>query len=199
MKKSICIVLALVFITFTDILAASRQAQPIAPQDNVQLEEKSRIKVLKRGTLVQLRTTNEINSREINVGDIVEMSVHIDIKIENDVVLGTEHFATARVKKVRKAGKFGRGGVIELEATTVRTIDGQLIRLEGGKILQRGNARRTLAWAASIVPTAICLAISPPAAPLFIGFGLFMKGREVTIPEGTLMTARVLDDTKVRA
>lgn len=198
MKKFAFILFAQLFFNCFSLFGAAKAIEIIPPIDSFQLDD-TPTQILKRGTLVTLSTVGTIKSREVNVGDIIEMNVHLDIKVNNDVVLGTDHFATARVKKVRKARKFGRGAMIELEALTVRTIDGQLIRLEGGKMLKKGAERRTLAWTASIIPTVICIAINPPVAPLFIGFGLFMKGREVEIPEGTLMTAKIMQDTKVRS
>jgi hypothetical protein len=198
MKKFAFILIAQMLLNCSSLFGAAKKIEVVPPIDSFQINE-APTQTLKRGTLVTLSTVGIIKSKEVNIGDIIEMNVHLDIKVNNDVVLGTDHFATARVKKVRRARKFGRGAMIELEALTVRTIDGQLVRLEGGKILKRGAERRTLAWAASIIPTAICLAINPPVAPLFIGFGLFMKGREIEIPEGTLMTAKIMQDTKVRS
>ena len=158
-----------------------------------------------RGTNIALCLPESISSADVNRGDVVQLEVYLDIKVEGETVIKTGDYASGTVRKVKKAKKFGGGGKLILEGLHVRTKDGQIILLDGGVIIRDGKSRRTLAWSMSAAPTAICIAVAAAsgpgilaAAPIFIAQGLLIKGTEVTIEEGTLMHARILKDVKIR-
>ena len=189
---------------FNTIMATGPAGNP--PADSASYNE-TLTTTLERGTNIVLRLPEAVSSADVNRGDVIQLEVYIDVNVDGKTVLRTGQFASGNVRKVKKANKFGAGGKLVLEGLHVRTVDGQIILLEGGTISRDGKSRRALAWGMSTTPTAVCIVVAAAtggtgilvAAPLFIAQGLLIKGTEVTIEEGTLMHARILKDVKIKA
>ncbi len=202
MKKIIIVIAATLFVINLSRAAAVKE-QPAT--DSTSYEEPATL--LERGTNIVLRLPETVSSADVNRGDVIQLEVYIDVNVDGKTVLRTGQFASGHVKKVKRANKFGAGGSLTLEGLHVRTVDGQIILLEGGTIQRVGKSRRALAWGVSTTPTAVCIAVAAAtggvgilaAAPIFIAQGLLIKGTEVRIEEGTLMHARILRDVKIRA
>jgi hypothetical protein len=202
--KNIVLMIVVSFLFAIDGVTASTTGHP--PTDSTS-ETEITTTTLERGTNIVLRLPETVSSADVNRGDVIQLEVYIDVNVKGKTVLRTGQFASGTVRKVKRANKFGAGGKLVLEGLNVRTVDGQIILLEGGTIARDGKSRRTLAWSVSTTPTVVCIAVAAAtggvgiiaAAPLFIAQGLLIKGTEVRIEEGTLMHARILKDVKIKA
>src|SRR5207248_9660702 len=79
----------------------------------------------------------------------------------------------------------GRGGKLKVNIDHLRLVDGQKVPLRAVKENQGGG--HVGAMTGAMIATSI---VFFPAAPLF----LFMKGKDITIPKGTEITAYINGD-----
>lgn len=159
--------------------------------------KKERKITIKRGTKITLQLNDNVSSQENELGNVVEMMVMMDVKVNGKTVVASGTFAEGLVTDARRAGIFGKGGRIELEGINIRSIDGQRIPIKSVKVKKQGKNRKGMAWGMSIlIPAAGILMGTPMLAPFAI-VGLFVKGREIDIEAGTLVTAKILEDVIV--
>jgi hypothetical protein len=152
---------------------------------------------IKRGTIVTLELAEVLDSYIVEEGQTVKMELYLDVKVDSHKVANTGVSAFGRISSVRSAGIFGKSAVIELEAGYLQTIDGQVIPLKGSKVRKRGKSRQGLAWGVSVIVPAIGLAAGSPAFLIFAASGFFIKGKDIEIPSGTIMTAKVASDIEI--
>lgn len=137
---------------------------------------------LEDGTPVKLRLSRTISSATEHQGDTVDFEVLDQVMIGDLVVIPVGSVALATVTEVEKKKRMGRGGKLNVTLDSVRLVNGQKAAL---RAVQGGNAGGHVgAMTGAIVATAIVLW---PAAPFF----LFMHGKDLTIPKGTLITAYI--------
>ena len=93
--------------------------------------------------------------------------------------LGRYKFVEGKVTKCTSSGLFGRAGKLEFTINSVRSINGVDIPLQYTDFKEAGSDDGAVAVAAVVT---------------LIG-GLFMKGKNVSFPAGTKMSAKVVADT----
>ncbi|MCB9317536.1 MAG: hypothetical protein H6569_15455 [Lewinellaceae bacterium] len=160
--------------------------------------------LLPRGTPVSLELLEPASSNNLQVGNVVELSVYVPVTVGDLTLIKANVYAEGEVVRVRKAGIFGRPGSVTLQAVSVKATDGQSIPLESVELTQTGKDRRALAWAGSLILPAVgvFLAATNPVAAAFtlpaLGFGLLIKGKDVQIPAKTKVRAFVKRDVLIR-
>jgi len=162
---------------------ATQQAAPAAtqavpgtpPQPNTLLD----------GTPVKLRLSETITSAEAKVGQEIPFEVVEDISVDQVVVLPKGSNAIATVTEADHKKSMGRAGKLNISISYARLKDQEKAALRATKDTKGGS--HTGAMTGAMVATAI---VFFPAAPLF----LFIKGKDVTIPQGTEITAFVEGD-----
>ncbi len=147
------------------------------------------------GTPLKLRLGRNLSSETARVGDSVDFEVLEDIQVNGLVVIQQGSSAMATVTEARAKRRMGKAGALDVNIDFVRLVTGEKVPLRA--VQERQGDSKTGAMTAGIVATSI---VFFPAAPFF----LFMKGKEVTIPKGTEITAYVqsdvrLDEGKLRA
>ena len=152
---------------------------------------------LKKGTKITLQLNNDISSRDMEEGNVVEMMVMMDVMVNGKKVIASGTFAEGIVTTVRRSGNFGRSGYIELEGVNVRSIDGQRITIKSVKVRKRGRNRKGLAVGASILIPTVGILMGAPILIPFVAVGLVVRGRDVEILSGTLVSAKIMEDVKV--
>ena len=143
---------------------------------------------LQDGTAVKLRLTENLTSATAKTGQQVLFEVVEEVDVEGVPVVakGAQALATVTTAETKKS--MGRGGKLDVNIDSVRLVDGEKAMLratEGGK-----GGGHVGAMTAGMVGTAI---VFFPAAPLL----LFIHGKDITIPEGTAVTAFVQGDIKL--
>jgi len=158
---------------------------------------KTHILKLKKGTKVTLMVNDLISSREAESNNVIELTVLKDVKVNGKVVVFEGTFAEGVITDVRRAGIFGRGAKLEFEGINILAADGQRIPIKSLKVKKRGKNRKGMALGASIIiPVAGVLMGTPLLIPFGI-IGIFVKGRDVEIQPGTLVTAKIMEDTEI--
>jgi hypothetical protein len=140
---------------------------------------------LEDGTPIKLRITRNLSSADATTGDRIDFEVLEDIKVKDVIVVPRGGLALGTVTEAQSKRRMARGGKLDVNIDDVRLVDGEKAPLRAVKEVKGGG--HTGAMTGAMVATAI---VFFPAAPLF----LFMKGKDITIPKGTEITAYVNGD-----
>ena len=142
------------------------------------------------GTPVKLRTSRNMSSADEKTGATVDFEVLEDVKIGEIVIIPRGGTALGTVTRSKPKGRLGSGGKLDITIDSVRLASGEKAALRAAKT-PRGRDN-TGAMTAGIVATGILFF---PAAPFF----LFIKGKDITIPKGTQITAYINGDISFEA
>jgi hypothetical protein len=140
------------------------------------------------GTPVKLRLSENLTSATAKAGDQVPFEVTDDVLVDGVAVIAKGGAALATVTDANPKRRMGRGGKLDVNVDSARLLDGEKVQLRASQENQGGG--HVGAMTGAMVGTAI---VFFPAAPLF----LFMHGKDVTIPQGTEITAFVEGDMKL--
>jgi hypothetical protein len=141
--------------------------------------------ILEEGTPVRLRLTRTLSSADCKTGDQVDFEVLDAVKLGDTEAISQGAIAWATVTDAHSKKSMGRGGKLDVNIDSVKLANGQKAALRAVKESKGGG--HTGAMTGAMVATGI---VFFPAAPLF----LFMKGKDITIPKGTEITAYVNAD-----
>lgn len=134
---------------------------------------------LPANTVVELETVDTIGSRLNKPGDFFKLRVAVDVRIGDVLVIPAGTPATGQVVHAAKAGAGGKGGELILAARFLRLPQGE-VRLRSG-FGATGRARVGASLATSVV----------------VGvFGMLVKGKDLELPAGTPLSARLASDTE---
>ena len=135
---------------------------------------------LKDGTEVKLRVAQTVSSATAKTGDAVGFKIIEDVRIGDTVVIPAGATALGTVTIAKPRGRAGRGGKLSIAIDSVRLNSGEKVLLRA--IRENNGESSTGTMTGAIVATSILFF---PVAPLF----LFMRGKDISIPEGTGITA----------
>jgi hypothetical protein len=142
------------------------------------------------GTPVKLRLQRNVSSADAQVGDKVDFDVLDEVLVNGVPVIPKGSVAWGTVTEAQPKRRMARGGKLDVNIDAVRLADGEKCPLRAVKEVKGGG--HTGAMTAGIVATGL---VVWPAAPFF----LFMHGKDITIPEGTEITAYVNGDMRVHS
>jgi hypothetical protein len=129
--------------------------------------------------------SESISSADAKVGQEVAFEVIEDVKVDDQIVLPKGASAIASVTEAEHKKSMGRAGKLNIAITYARLTDNEKAALRAVKEAKGGG--HVGAMTGAIVATSI---VFFPAAPLF----LFIHGKDITIPQGTEITAFVDGD-----
>ena len=84
--------------------------------------------ILTAGTVVSLKTIEDISLEEVSVGNTIDFFVRNDVVVDGNVVIATGTIGEGRIKKISRSCN-GRCTKLTITAETVQTVDGQRIYL----------------------------------------------------------------------
>jgi hypothetical protein len=137
------------------------------------------------GTPIKLRISQTISSADAKVGQEVPFEVLEDVKVDDIVVLPKGASAIGTVTDANPKRSMGRAGKLDISISYARLADQEKAALRATKDVKGGG--HVGAMTGAMVATSI---VFFPAAPLF----LFIHGKDITIPQGTEITAFVQGD-----
>jgi len=137
------------------------------------------------GTPVKLRLSQTISSADAKTGQEIPFEVIEEVKVDDTVVIPKGASAIANVTEADHKKTMGRAGKLNIAISYVRLADSEKATLRAVKESKGGG--HVGAMTGAMVATSI---VFFPAAPLF----LFIHGKDVTIPQGTEITAFVQGD-----
>jgi hypothetical protein len=137
------------------------------------------------GTPIKLRLTQTISSANAKTGQEIPFEVIEDVKVDDVVVLPKGSTAIGAVTEANPKKSMGRGGKLNISIAYARLADQEKAALRGVQDNKGGG--HVGAMTGAMVATSV---VFFPAAPLF----LFIHGKDITIPQGTEITAFVQGD-----
>lgn len=137
------------------------------------------------GTPIKLRLSETISSSNAKVGQEVPFEVVEDVSVSNVIVISKGSTAIATVTEAESKKSMGRGGKLNVSVSYVRLKDQEKAALRAMQDNKGGG--HVGAMTVGMVGTAL---VFLPAAPLL----LFVHGKDITIPQGTEITAFVDGD-----
>jgi len=137
------------------------------------------------GTPVRMRISETVSSADAKVGQEIPFEVVEEVDVNGVPVIAKGATAIATVTSAQPKRRMGRAGKLDISIGYVRLIDQEKAALRGVKDAQGGG--HVGAMTGAIVATSI---VFFPAAPLF----LLIHGKDITIPQGTEITAFVQGD-----
>src|ERR1035437_2737709 len=137
------------------------------------------------GTPVKLRLSQTISSSDARVGQEIPFEVVEEVKVDELAVLPKGATAIATVTEADHKKSMGRAGKLNIAVSYARLVDQEKVALRAVKDSKGGG--HVGAMTGAMVATSI---VFFPAAPLF----LFVHGKDITIPQGTEITAFVEGD-----
>lgn len=141
--------------------------------------------VLLDGTLIKLKTAENLSSHDTTKGQDVSFEVVEDIFVDDVLVVKKGSVAIGTVTDAQHKRSMGRGGKLDIVLDYVRLVDSEKAQLRGAKDGKGGG--HTGAMTGAMVATAL---VVWPVAPLF----LFMHGKDIDVAKGTPVTAFVDGD-----
>jgi len=171
------------FVLLAMLVSSSAQAQAVQSTAQVPVTASApNGPILEDGTPIKLKINETLSSADAKVGQTVDFEVLEEVRVGNLLVIPKGGTAWATVTDAKPKGHMGKGGKLDVNIDSVRLVDGEKTALRAVKEAKGGG--HTGAMTAAMVGTAI---VFFPAAPLF----LFIKGKDITIPKGTEITAYV--------
>jgi hypothetical protein len=161
---------------------------PVSPTAAPQPATPSSPNTLLDGTPVKTRISETISSADAKVGQEVPFEVLEDITVNGLIVIPKGASAIGTVTAAEPKRSMGRAGKLDISISYVRLRDQEKAALRAVKDVKGGG--HVGAMTGAMVATSI---VFFPAAPLF----LFMHGKDITIPQGTEMTAFVQGDMRL--
>lgn len=145
-----------------------------------------------RGTEIKMRLKKDISSRTARKNDLIPMVLAHDVFIDNNILVMTNGgIVTASVKSVRRGGRFGRTGYVNLDVTSVESMDSTELPIQIDAAGEKFDKKRIgMAAGASTLGYLVL-------GPIGLAGGAFIKGGEVEIPAATEITVRTTQDCKV--
>ena len=146
------------------------------------------------GTRIKLKLIKKISSRHSRRGDIVQFKVADDLFVKGNVLaIAKGGIISAKVKNVRRGGRFGRTGYINLSITNIEAIDTTQIPVEVASSAQDKYNKRKIGMAvgASTVGYVVL-------GPIGIVGGAFIRGKDVTIPANTIIEVRTTTERTIK-
>ena len=137
------------------------------------------------GTPVKLRLRENVSSATARTGQEVPCETVDEGQVDGMTVLPKGSTAIAVVTEAESKRSMGRAGKLNMAISYARLKDGDKVALRA--VSEQKGGSHTGAMAGAMVATSL---IVWPAAPFF----LFMKGKDITIPQGTEITAFVDGD-----
>ena len=194
MKSMLSCVLSAVLLQTNAIPAQTQSTTPQAKTDNQSSQQPEPAPQpvkpplafgLDDGTPVRLRINRTISSEDAKVGDTVDFEVLEDVMSHDVILIPRGGIALATITEAQSKRRMGRAGKLNVNIDNAKLVDGEKVALRAVKEVKGGS--HVGAMTGAIVATSI---VFFPAAPLF----LFMKGKDITIPKGTEITAYINGD-----
>lgn len=141
-------------------------------------------------SLVRIRLLDTIDSKNWKEGDQFPYEVSQDVVVDGRLAIPAGTKGVGVVTRARRAGSFGKEGKIELSFGSIQVAGGRTVELVLSEKARQGNDKEHLAAGASLAGLAV-------AGPIGLIGGLFVKGKNVSVPAGSEMyvaTAAAISD-----
>lgn len=146
---------------------------------------------LPKDSLLKIQFTDEFSSRTNKVGDEVRFKAADNLYVNDVLVLPKGANGLGKIKKIRKPSAFGRDARIDIEFLYVTAVDGSKVSVFVGPLAEQ-EAKTVAGAAGAAVGGMIIL------GPIGAVGGAFVKGKQVTIPAGSMTVVQTVADQEIQ-
>lgn len=147
---------------------------------------------LPQGAAVIVETLYPISSADFKVNNTIAFSVARPVFVDDALIIPRGTIARAKIVRAKKAGNFGRGGVLTFEMERIIAIDGTKIPVLLTAAAEGGNRTGMLAVGAA----ATSALIFPYTAPAALVWG-FKKGDDAVVRGSKQFAAVIKNEIEV--
>lgn len=134
---------------------------------------------LKRGTIVPVRTGNDISSKANGTSNVAY--VDADVRDDDGKILISRGTPVELSVTSKKAKGMGKAGKVTIACISTTAVDGQRIQLSGPTMSHEGDSKKGVALGCGL---GLGLTFLP-----VVGFAFFaIKGEEANIPANSVLT-----------
>ncbi len=144
--------------------------------------------VLPDGTPVKLKLMRELSSATEQPNATVDFEVLESVTIDEKVIIRPGAIALGTVTEAIPKRRMGKTGKLAVRLDSVMLIDGRRLPLDAVNNAPDGSRVANVTTTAALISMVFF-----PAAPL----ALLMKGKDISIPNGTFITAYIKGDHKL--
>ena len=141
-----------------------------------------------KGTLVRIKLGEALSTQHTKEGQAVKFTVETAVRIGARKVIEKGAHVEAYVSDVRHPQRFGRNASLKIKFISVHSTKNKEIPIEIGAHAAKTNEQMGMAAGAAVGGALIF-------GPLGLLAGLFVKGKNVSIPKGTILHVETADDT----
>ena len=152
------------------------QRDAVAAPDAVAVSEFA----LPTDTLVRIRLLDTLDSKNWKEGDQFPYEVSSDVVVDGRVAIPAGAKGAGVISHAHSAGAFGKSGKLELSFGSLPVGNGRTVELMLSDKARSGNEKEHLAAGASLAGLAL-------AGPIGLVGGLFIHGKNISIPAGSEM------------
>lgn len=145
-----------------------------------------------KGTILRGALQNTIDSATCNIGDTFSFKLLHNVIIGNVMIIPKDTIGQGIVKSIKRAGAFGKGGKIELEAVNIQTLNGINVPLSLNFQQKGGGHQADLSWYDSNTSSAT------PSLTIGAMSGL-ANGTNVQLGAGTKITIIIQENVDLQA
>ncbi|MFZ5950029.1 MAG: hypothetical protein ACOYXC_04965 [Candidatus Rifleibacteriota bacterium] len=146
-----------------------------------------------RGTEIKLVLGKSLSSRNARKDDLVQMTVADNLFVDRNILaMSKGGIISARIRNVRRGGRFGRTGYVNLQIRNIESMDSTELPVEVAYAGMEKFDKKRIGMAAGASTLGYLV-----LGPIGIAGGAFVKGDDVEVPAGTEISVRTLQDTDV--
>lgn len=144
------------------------------------------------GTKLKVKLKKKLSSKTAKKGDLVPMVIADDVFINDSILVMTKGgIISPTIKSVRRSGRFGRTGYINLDLSNLETMDSTLVKVSIDDAGEKYDKKKIgMAAGASALGFVVL-------GPIGLAGGAFVKGGEIEIPVGAEFDIVTREDCKV--
>jgi hypothetical protein len=139
--------------------------------------------VIEKGTVIKVRSLNNLKSNKVAEGDEIELEVYEDLVIDNKKVLVKGAPVLGYIESFEKAKFLGKEGLLIIQITSTKAIDNSLIPLRIYKSSVYGEDKSDASVLLSVL-----------VSPAF----LLKKGGQASVKEGKIFNTYVTRNVNVK-
>ena len=144
------------------------------------------------GTPIGLKFLTPVDSRKTTVGSKVRFQVIADVVQAHRTVVRSGSTATGTVTRVTHPGAFGASAKIDIGFLSVNAVDGKPLKLSDVIVSKEMVSKSRVGAAGATVAGAIIL------GPVGLLAGALIRGSDVEVPSGVVVTDTIRNGAKVR-
>lgn len=140
------------------------------------------------GTLIKIRLQEQLSTRFTKEGHQVRFVVQDVVRIGKRKIIEKNASVDAYITDIRHPQRFGRNASLKIKFLSVTSVKGRAIPIHLGEHAAKTNEQMGMAAGAAVGGALIF-------GPLGLLAGLFVKGKHIEIPSGTVLHVEVAEDT----